>query len=291
YRDWVIDALNADLPFDRFTVEQIAGDLLPGATVQQKIATGFFRNTMLNEEGGIDPLEFRFHAMTDRVGTTGPVRLGLRLGSAQSRTHKCDPILHREYYQVMALLNNADEPEMDVPRPDLVARRAEVARQVAARTADLANRFPPEGNLRWHTPQPVSVVSAAGATAEKVRDPSGRFSGKAPEEDTYTVVIDSDLTDVTALRVEALTDPALPSTGPGRTPHGNFVLTEVAVTAAPRNEPEKAQPAKFARAEADAAQDGFPAGNAIDGNPKTGWAIHRARPGRRQPPGPPPPRH
>jgi hypothetical protein len=276
YRDWVIDALNADLPFDRFTIEQVAGDLLPGATARQKIATGFFRNTMLNEEGGIDPLEFRFHAMTDRVATTGTVWLGLTLGCAQCHTHKFDPLLQREYYQVMAFLNNADEPEMDVPRPDLVARRVEVARQVAARVDDLPNRFPPDGSLRWHTPQPASVVSAAGATAEKLDDASVRFSGKDPEEDTYTVVIDSDLTDVTALRVEALTDPALPSTGPGRTPHGNFVLTEVTVTAAPRNEPEKGQAVKFVRAEADAAQDGFPAGNAIDGNPKTGWAIHVA---------------
>jgi hypothetical protein len=274
YRDWVIDALNADLPFDRFTIEQLAGDLLPGATVQQKIATGFYRNTMLNEEGGIDPLEFRFHAMTDRVGTTGTVWLGLTLGCAQCHTHKFDPLPHREYYQVMAFLNNADEPEMDVPRPDLVARRTDIARQVAARVADLPNRFPPDGSLRWHTPQPVSVVSAAGATAEKLDDASVRFSGKDPEEDTYTVVIDSDLTGVVALRVEALTDPVLPSTGPGRTPHGNFVLTEITATAAPRNEPEKAQAVKLVRAEADAAQEGFPAANAIDGNPKTGWAIH-----------------
>src|SRR4029077_1248689 len=104
--------------------------------------------------------------------THNPNRLHLTLGCAQCHTHKFDPLLQREYYQVMAFLNNADEPEMDVPRPDLVARRAEVARQVAARVADLPNRFPPDGNLRWHTPQPVSVVSAVGATAEKLDDAS-----------------------------------------------------------------------------------------------------------------------
>ena len=104
YRDWVIQALNADMPFDQFTIEQLAGDLLPDATASQKIATGFHRNTMLNEEGGIDPQEFRFYAMTDRVATTATVWLGLTLGCAQCHTHKFDPIPHRDYYQFMALL-------------------------------------------------------------------------------------------------------------------------------------------------------------------------------------------
>ena len=123
YRDWVIEALNADLPFDRFTVEQLAGDLLPGATASQRIATGFHRNTMLNEEGGIDPLEFRFYAMTDRVATTATVWLGLTVGCAQCHTHKFDPIPHRDYYRFMGLLNNADEPEMPVASPQITRRR------------------------------------------------------------------------------------------------------------------------------------------------------------------------
>src|SRR5579885_3052630 len=106
YRDWVIKALNADMPFDRFTIEQLAGDLLPGATEDQKIATGFHRNTMLNEEGGIDPLEYRYYATVDRVSTTATTWLGLTLGCAQCHTHKFDPIPHREYYQFMAFLDN-----------------------------------------------------------------------------------------------------------------------------------------------------------------------------------------
>ena len=114
YRDWVIKALNDNMPFDRFTIEQLAGDMLPGAGISEKVATGFHRNTMLNEEGGIDPLEFRFYAMTDRVATTGTAWLGLTIGCAQCHTHKFDPIPHRDYYQFMALLNNADEPEMPV---------------------------------------------------------------------------------------------------------------------------------------------------------------------------------
>jgi hypothetical protein len=272
YRDWVIRALNADMPFDQFTVEQLAGDMLPGATLDQRVATGFHRNTMLNEEGGIDPLEFRFHAMTDRVGTTATVWLGLTLRCAQCHTHKYDPIPQREYYAVMAFLNNADEPQIDVPTPDLAARRAAVEKQIAAIEADLPNRFPPPDDMRWHTPRPAGATSAAGATMT-IDDKGVLVSGKLPERDTYTVVIDSDLTDVAALRLEALTDPSLPSTGPGRTPHGNFVLNEVRVTAAPKGEPDKARPVKIGRADADAAQDGFPAAAAIDGDPKTGWAI------------------
>jgi len=275
YRDWVIRALNADLPFDQFTIEQIAGDMLPGATVEQRVATGFHRNTMLNEEGGIDPLEFRFHAMTDRVNTTATAWLGLTLGCAQCHTHKYDPIPQREYYGIMAFLNNADEPEMEVPTAPLATRRAEIEKQIAALEADLPNRFPAGGDLRWHAIKPASVTSAGGATMA-IDENGVLVSGKAPEHDTYTVALDSDLTDVAALRLEALIDPSLPSTGPGRTPHGNFVLTGVRVTAAPKGAPDKAQPVKLVRAEADAAQDGFPPANVLNSNPKAGWAIHVA---------------
>ena len=142
YRDWVIGAINADMPFDRFTIEQLAGDMLPGDSPASKIATGFHRNTMLNEEGGIDPLEFRFYAMTDRVATTATTWLGLTLGCAQCHTHKYDPIPHREYYQFMALLNNADEPVWTVPDPKSESRRAEIERAIASRVDDLPNRFP-----------------------------------------------------------------------------------------------------------------------------------------------------
>jgi hypothetical protein len=274
YRDWVIQALNRDLPFDQFTIEQLAGDLLPHATLEQRIATGFHRNTMLNEEGGIDPLEFRFHAMTDRVGTTGTVWLGLTLGCAQCHTHKYDPIPQREFYQVMACLNNADEPLMEVPTSELTRRRAALEAEIKARTDNLANRFPLPGEYRWHVVQPTTATSSAGATAEKLDDGSIRFSGKNSPEDTYTLVFDSDLTDVEAVRLEAVADPSLPSSGPGRTPHGNFVLSEITASVTPRNAPNKVHKVCFARAEADFAQDGFPAAHAIDGNPKTGWAIH-----------------
>jgi hypothetical protein len=278
YRDWVIGALNADLHFDQFTIDQIAGDMLPGPTPSQRVATGFHRNTMLNEEGGIDPLEFRFYAMTDRVGTTASTWLGLTMGCAQCHTHKFDPISHREYYQFMAFMDNADEPEMPIPQPDIAARRAELQARIKALEDDLPNRVPPESDLQWHPLPPSQVTIASGATAKTLADGSVLLSGKNPDKDTYTIAIDSDLTGVAAVRLEALTDPSLSRTGPGRTPHGNFVLNEITVTAAPRTASEKAQPVKLVGAEADFAQTGFLAGHAIDGNPATGWAIQGPEP-------------
>src|SRR5262245_16648000 len=274
YRDWVIDALNADMPFDRFTIEQVAGDLLPGATVAQRIATGFHRNTMLNEEGGVDPLEFRFYAMTDRVATTGTAWLGLTLGCCQCHTHKYDPITHRDYYQFMAFLNNADEPVMDIPRADIAARRAEVEKKISQAIDDLPGRFPLEGDIRWRVASPASIASAAGATVEKLDDGSVRLSGTNPDKDTYTIVLETDFGKIDAIRIEALIDPQLPSTGPGRTPHGNFVLSELTVEVAPRDRDAPAQPVKLTSATADFAQGGFPAANAIDGQANTGCAIH-----------------
>jgi len=115
YREWVIDAINRNLPFDQFTIEQIAGDMLPGATGDQLIATGFHRNTLINEEGGTDQEQFRIEAVVDRVNTTGAVWLGLTVGCARCHSHKYDPISQAEYYQLFALLNNCDEPTIEVP--------------------------------------------------------------------------------------------------------------------------------------------------------------------------------
>ena len=135
YRDWVIASLNADMPFDQFTVEQFAGDLLPNATLDQRIATGFHRNTLINEEGGTDDEQFRVDAVADRVATTGVVYLGLTLGCARCHSHKYDPISQREYYQLFAFLNDCDEPKIDAPAPwqvqqGLVRRRDEIRAEV-----------------------------------------------------------------------------------------------------------------------------------------------------------------
>jgi len=119
FRDWVVEAFNADMPFDQFTIEQLAGDLLPEATEAQRIATGFHRNTQINQEGGIDKEQFRIDSVFDRVATTGTVWLGLTIGCAQCHDHKFDPIEQREFYQLFAFLNNQNEPVMKVNDPHL----------------------------------------------------------------------------------------------------------------------------------------------------------------------------
>jgi mono/diheme cytochrome c family protein len=151
YRDWVINALNRDLPFDQFTIEQLAGDLLPNATLAQKVATGFHRNTGINEEGGIDVEQFRVESVIDRVNTTGAVWLGLTIGCCQCHDHKFDPLTQREYYQLFAFLNNADEPILELGTPEEVQRR----KQVRAKMVEVQKRLKPldpttpKGVDRW----------------------------------------------------------------------------------------------------------------------------------------------
>ncbi|MBC8116818.1 MAG: DUF1549 domain-containing protein, partial [Candidatus Saccharimonas sp.] len=144
YRDWVVDAFNRNLPFDEFVIEQLAGDMLPDARLDQIVATGFHRNTLINEEGGTDPEQFRIEAVVDRVNTTGTVFLGLTVGCCQCHDHKYDPISQREYYQFFAYFNNAaftggdpSAPRIDVPSPEQFERgeperqktiRAEIAK-------------------------------------------------------------------------------------------------------------------------------------------------------------------
>ena len=132
YRDWVIDAFNSDMPFDQFTIEQMAGDVLPGATDAQRIATGFHRNTMINQEGGIDKEEFRIEAVKDRTDTTSTVFLGLTMGCVQCHDHKYDPFVHREYYRMYAFFNDDDEVDLTIVqgapktiRTMVLSRRAE----------------------------------------------------------------------------------------------------------------------------------------------------------------------
>jgi hypothetical protein len=123
YRDWVIEALNKDMPFDQFVIEQMAGDMLPNATLEQKIATGFHRNTLINQEGGIDVEQFRVEAVADRVATTGTVFLGLTMGCARCHDHKFDPVSQREFFQIFYFLNNQSEPTLNLATPDISAKR------------------------------------------------------------------------------------------------------------------------------------------------------------------------
>ncbi len=130
YRDWVIDALNQDMPFDEFAVEQLAGDLLPDATLDQKVATGFHRNTPINQEGGIDPEQFRVESIIDRVNTTGTAFLGLTVGCCQCHDHKYDPISQREYFRLFAFFNNVDEPDLTLASPEEIARQEKVEAEI-----------------------------------------------------------------------------------------------------------------------------------------------------------------
>jgi hypothetical protein len=153
YRDWVVAALNRDLPYDQFVIEQLGGDLLPGATVDQKVATGFNRNTQINQEGGIDPEQFRIEAVMDRVATFGTAFLGLTVGCAQCHDHKFDPVTQREYYQLYAIFNNSaddghgkntpgstlefrsDKPAEVAARRELEAQQAELEKYLDDRSA------------------------------------------------------------------------------------------------------------------------------------------------------------
>src|SRR5207244_2257916 len=130
YRDWVIQALNQDMPYDRFTIEQLAGDLLPNATRDQKIATGFHRNTMLNQEGGVDQEEQRWLTLIDRVGTTGTVWLGTTLACAQCHDHKYDPFTQKEFYRLLAFFDHTEEPTLDLPAPNQEARWKTIRSQI-----------------------------------------------------------------------------------------------------------------------------------------------------------------
>ena len=133
YRDWVISALNADVPFDQFTIEQLAGDLLPNATTQQKVATGFHRNTSFNEEGGTDAEQFRVERTVDRANTTAAVWLGLTAGCAQCHDHKYDPVSQKDYYRLYAFFDSCDEPTLPLGGPpDLEKQIADVQTKLAA---------------------------------------------------------------------------------------------------------------------------------------------------------------
>jgi mono/diheme cytochrome c family protein len=151
YRDWVINAFNNDLPFDQFTIQQLAGDLLPKPTTDQLVATGFHRNTTINQEGGIDLEQFRVESVVDRVNTTSTVWLGLTVGCAQCHDHKFDPISQREYYQFFAFLNNCDEPTLEILSPADEARRKQIRETLAGVEKQIHRLDPTDADAieRW----------------------------------------------------------------------------------------------------------------------------------------------
>lgn len=277
WRDWVINALNADMPFDEFTIEQLAGDLLPHPTPAQIIATGFNRNSMLNEEGGIDPLEYRYYAMVDRVHVTATTWLGLTMACAQCHTHKYDPIQHVEYYRFMACLDNAIEPAYTIFDPNIAAERQKIQQHIDTLESALPGKFPMEPHMNWQTPGAAVFSSARGTTAELLSDGSFRVGGANPEKDTYVITMTAPPQKITHLQLESIPDDQAGQGRVGRSDSGNFVLShiEMQVQTQTTNAPSDKRVIKFATVKADYSQDGFSAQRAIDNNGKqnSGWAV------------------
>ncbi|MEM9658316.1 MAG: DUF1549 domain-containing protein, partial [Planctomycetota bacterium] len=286
WRDWVIAAFNENAPFDQFTIEQLAGDLLPDATEQQRLATGFNRNHPITVEGGVIDEEYRVEYVIDRTSTVGAVWLGLTLACARCHDHKYDPISQREFYELTAFFNqvpergfNGFEPRERIPSPfqrrELAAaedrlNQAKADFDAALRAwnpdqdqyeAELADRL----QTLWSAATPLSMVSSGGAELQTLDDGSVFASGKNPASDVYEIVIQSDKPDVRGVRLTALTDDRLPLRGVSRSANGNFVLSEIEVEVAESSTPEDFQPVKLASAIADYSQSGYPVARAIDG--------------------------
>lgn len=314
YRDWVINSLNRDLPYDRFIIEQIAGDLLPNAGQDQIVATGYLRNSMINEEGGVDPEQFRMEAMFDRMDAIGKGILGLTIQCGQCHDHKFDPLTQSEYYRMFAFLNSDHEANVAVYSPDEQMQRAAIFRQIAAIENELKHKRPDwrERLSAWEekarSDQPEWVVlrptidphTDGGQKYLPLEDGSFLAQGYAPTKHRVQMTVKTDVKEITAFRLELLNDPNLPLGGPGRSIKGTGALTEFAVEAAPADDPKKTKKIKFVKATADVNPPETPldpiyddkskkrrvTGSvtfAIDGKDDTAWGID-VGPGRRNQP-------
>ena len=271
FRDYVINAFNHNLPFDQFTIEQLAADLLENATDEQLKGTAFHRNTMTNSEGGTNDEEFRTAAIVDRVNTTFAVWMGTSMACAQCHTHKYDPIAQQEYYQVYAFLNNTEDADRkdETPllsfftdaqrkqRTDWEAELAAVEAKFKSPSAEIlaaadqwAQAFPVK--LDWTSPKPSAVKATSGAALAAQDDGSvlvaTNDAAKDAAKDNFTIELTvPDAQKLTALRLEALPSDQLPGRGPGNA-GGNFVLTRVRASILPPAE-SKGPVARFVRIE------------------------------------------
>lgn len=302
YRDWVIKAFNTNMPFDQFTIEQLAGDLLPNATLDQKVATGFNRCNVTTSEGGVIPEEYYVHYTNDRVSTMATVWMGVSMGCVICHEHKFDPFAMKDFYQLFAFFNSLDGPVMDGNKKD-TAPVVKVAS--AAQSAELANlnrrisvlsqvmdapilevdqaqrdwekdlRAKLASDAKWQVLVPETFKSDGGAAHTNLEDNSILVSGENPGKEVYEFTALFKSPGLRAIRLEGLTHESLPSSGAGRSANGNVVLTEFEAEVAPADKPDQWQPIKFIRAWADHAQtDGdFEIDNAIDGKSDTGWAT------------------
>ena len=303
YRDWVIRAINEDMPFDQFTIEQLAGDLLPNATVDQKIATGFHRAVTCNVEDGVHPEQNRINQVFDRVNTTGTVFFGSTFECAQCHNHKYDPMSQDEYYRLFSFFNNTPievklqsgvqynfyGPQMDLPLPvsQAAARKKLLDRkvglekeilQVKAANANSRKEWEREIRARLKTPatwkrlKPENFESSGGETHQVKKDGSILIGGSIPGTSIYQVIFPVDSDSITGFRLDVLTDPSLPGTGPGRgdADRTNFILSEFTAEVF---DGKNWTPIKFKNAYASFSQANWNVASAIDGNRKTGWAI------------------
>ncbi len=298
WRDWVIEAFNRNQPFDEFTVEQLAGDLLSDPTPAQLLATGFHRNHMINFEGGAVPEEYRVQYVFDRTDTTATVWMGLTAGCAKCHDHKFDPVSQREYYQLAAFFNTVAEVGLDgsqgnaeprIPAPDPAQRAvleeldAELAPleallddtnddAVASQAAWQAEWERKLGE-KWRLLAPVRIESRAGAEMTLLEDGSIEVSGENPGTDVYVIEADTDLERIGAVRLEALRDRTDPGAGIGRSEDGSFVLTEIEVRATPLAGGGPSRDLDFVHGYADYATSFLPVEQAIDGDESTGWGA------------------
>ncbi|NBR84831.1 MAG: DUF1553 domain-containing protein [Proteobacteria bacterium] len=267
YRDYVISAFNKNLPFDQFTIEQLAGDLLENPTDDQLKATAFHRNTMTNNEGGTNDEEFRNVAVVDRVNTTFAVWMGTSMACAQCHTHKYDPIAQKEYYQLFAFLNQTEDADKRDESPLLSFFTEEQKQQrtkwetelaaiesklkspspaVIAAADKWAQSFPVK--LDWTSPKPSVAKATSGAALAAQDDGSVVVAKNDAAKDNFTVELTlTDAQKLTALRLEALPNDKLPGKGPGHA-GGNFVVTRVRASVLPPAE-SKGPVGRFVRIE------------------------------------------
>lgn len=313
YRDWVINSLNRDLPYDQFIIEQIAGDLLPDATQDQIVATGFLRNSMLNEEGGIDPEEFRMQAMFDRMDTVGKAVLGFTVQCGQCHSHKYDPFTHRDYYRMFAFLNNSHEAQPTVYTRDQQTKRDQIFASIRKLEERLRADHPdwPQQVAAWEksvretaTDWTVLPIENAGSNSQRYyqqADKSLLAQGYAPTRFEAPFSVQTDMPEIRSFRLEMLNHPDLPAGGPGRAVDGQFALTEFKVKAVSVVDPSKSQTVKFVRATADFSNERTqlgapytdqkgkssgvtgPVEYAIDGDNSTAWGVDAGPDRRNQP--------
>ena len=288
---------NNNKPFDEFSVEQLAGDLLPNPTIEQKIATGFNRNHMINFEGGAIPEEYQLQYVVDRVNTTSTIWMALTTNCAQCHDHKYDPITQKEYYQMSAFFNTITEkgldgndgnagPMMDAPLPgseeELAAAKSDLDRakeemfkpvpKLDRKFERWADDWSKKLDARWNVLSPTDMTAENKSEWILQGDRSVLTSGPNPNQETFTFTVKPRTEKVTAFRLEAMLDDTLKEERPGRSENGNFILTEFAASLVDGEGTQT--PLKFARAFAEEEQSGLEVTKAIDGiEDKGGWSA------------------